>query len=299
MKYALPGLLRSAASAEPWRVVGANGPVARVIVVLTAGDFGMSYANRTAIITGASGGIGRSLAVALAKAGARVGVIARRADLLQELVREVRDSGGTIEAAAADVSDREGLTAAIRKLETVLGPTDLLIANAGVGLPSQAGPDHVNAVETMTKVNFFGVMYAFDAVMGAMLARNSGHLVAVASLAAFKGLPGAAGYCASKAAVMAYCESLRIELYESKVAITCVCPGFIDTAMTKANNAPMPFLMDPDEAAKRILQALRRRPKVYSFPKIMRLVMGLAKWAPDRFIARRVPVRVASTPPTG
>ena len=167
----------------------------------------MSYANRTAVITGASGGIGRSLAVALAKAGARVGAIARREELLQELVREVRTTGGTIEAAAADVSDRAGLTAAIRKLEAVLGPTDLLIANAGVGLPSQAGPDHANAVETMTKVNFLGVVYAFDAVMGAMIARNSGHLVAVASLAAYKGLPGAAGYCASKAAVMAYCET--------------------------------------------------------------------------------------------
>jgi len=266
-----------------------------MVGILTSGDFGMSYANRTAIITGASGGIGRSLAVALAKAGARVGVIARREDLLQELVREIRVAGGTVESAAADVADRVALTAAIRKLESVLGPTELLIANAGVGLPSQAGPDHVNAVETMTKVNFFGVLYAFDAVMAAMIERRSGHLVAVSSLAAYKGLPGAAGYCASKAAVLNYCESLRIELRGQGVNVTCVCPGFIDTAMTKQNTAPMPFLMSSDEAARRIVKALARCPGVYNFPRIMRFAMQLAKWAPDRFIAKRVPVRVAST----
>ncbi|HVK16914.1 MAG TPA: SDR family NAD(P)-dependent oxidoreductase [Fimbriiglobus sp.] len=249
----------------------------------------MSFADRTAVITGASSGIGRALAKALAAKGTRVGVTARRGDLLDELVREVRAAGGTIEAAVADVADRAAITAAIRQLEATLGPVDLLIANAGVGLPSGTGPDHVEAVERMVRVNLLGVVYAFDAAMGGMLTRKSGHLVAVSSMAAYKGLPGSAGYCASKAAVNAYCEGLRIELRSRGVAVTCVCPGFIDTPMTATNPKPMPFLMTPDEAARRIVGALRRMPAVYNFPWPMRGLMWLSKWVPDWYIARQVP----------
>jgi short-subunit dehydrogenase len=248
----------------------------------------MSYANRTVLITGASSGIGRALAKLLAAKGSRVGVTARRADLLDDLVREARTAGGTIEAAVADVADRAAITAGIHQLEEKLGPTDLLIANAGVGLPSGAGPDHVAAVERMMRVNLLGVVYAFDAVTAGMLARKSGHLVAVSSMAAYKGLPGSAGYCASKAAVNAYCEGLRIELRPRGVAVTCVCPGFIDTPMTVNNPRPMPFLMTPDEAARRIVSALRRKPAVFNFPLPMRGLMWLSKWVPDWYIARQV-----------
>ncbi len=249
----------------------------------------MGFAGLTAVVTGASSGIGRALATALAAKGARVGVTARRGDMLDELVREVRSSGGTIEAATADVADRAAITAAIHRLEATLGPTDLLIANAGVGLPSGVGPDHVVAVEQMVRVNLLGVVYAFDSVLPGMLARKSGHLVAVSSLAAYKGLPGSAGYCASKAAVNAYCEGLRIELRSRGVAVTCVCPGFIDTPMTAKNPKPMPFLMTADEAARRIVTALRRKPAVFNFPWPMRLLMGLSKWVPDWYIAKRLP----------
>ncbi len=249
----------------------------------------MGFAGLTAVVTGASSGIGRALATALAAKGARVGVTARRGDMLDELVREVRSSGGTIEAATADVADRAAITAAIHRLEATLGPTDLLIANAGVGLPSGVGPDHVAAVEQMVRVNLLGVVYAFDSVLPGMLARKSGHLVAVSSLAAYKGLPGSAGYCASKAAVNAYCEGLRIELRSRGVAVTCVCPGFIDTPMTAKNPKPMPFLMTADEAARRIVTALRRKPAVFNFPWPMRLLMGLSKWVPDWYIAKKLP----------
>jgi short-subunit dehydrogenase len=250
----------------------------------------MSFANRTAVITGASSGIGRALATALAARGARVGVTARRAELLGELVREVRAAGGTIEAAPADVADRVAIESAISALCEKLGPADLLIANAGVGVSSGVGPHHVEVVEQTMRVNFLGVVYAFDAVLDGMLSRGSGHLVAVSSLAAFKGLPGSAAYCASKAAVNAYCEGLRIELRPRGVAVTAVCPGFVATPMTESNARPMPMLMRPDEAARRILVALRRKPAVFAFPWPMRVLMEVAKWAPDAAIAKRVPM---------
>lgn len=254
----------------------------------------MSLPDHTAVITGASTGIGRALAKELARQGVRVGVTARRADLLDALVAEVRATGGTIKAAAADVADRAATAAAVRSLTDKLGPADLLIANAGVAVPSDAGPGHVAAVEQMTRVNFLGVVYSFDAVLESMLARGRGHLVAVSSMAAYKGLPGSAGYCASKAAVRTYCEALRIELADRGVAVTCVFPGFVRTPMTAANAHPMPWLMAADAAARRVARALPRRPGVYDFPKRMRLLMWLAKWAPDRFIARRVNIRVAA-----
>jgi short-subunit dehydrogenase len=256
----------------------------------------MSFTNRVAIITGASSGIGRALAVALAAQGARVGVTARRSDFLESLVQEIRTKGGTIEAAPADVEDRQALLAAVHDLAAKLGPVDLMIANAGVGFHTGANPMNVPGVEQMTRVNFLGTVYAFESVLPEMLKRGSGHIVAIASLAAYKGLPGAAAYCATKAAVKNYCEALRVELYGKGVAVTCVCPGFIDTPMTVNNPKPMPFLMTADEGARRILRALERKPAVFDFPKPMKFLMWLSRWAPDRMIAKRVPITAAPGP---
>jgi short-subunit dehydrogenase len=227
-----------------------------------------------AVVTGASSGIGRAVAVELARRGVPVGAVARRADRLADLRRT---AAGRIETEVADVTDRPALAAAVRRLADRLGPIDLLVANAGV-----AGGE----VEAVMRVNFLGVVHAIDAVLPTMLARGRGHLVGVSSLAAYKGLPGSAAYSASKAAVNAYLEGLRIELRPRGVAVTCVCPGFVRTEMTADKTHPMPFLMDADRAARRIVSALRRRPAVYDFPKRMRAVMWLAKWAPDRLIAR-------------
>jgi short-subunit dehydrogenase len=254
------------------------------------------FQDQVAVITAASSGIGAALARELAAAGCRLGLLARRGPELERLAEELRSRGGTAAVAVADVADREATLAAVGRLTAELGPADLLIANAGVGVPTLLEPLNVPDVERMFRVNLFGVIYAIEAVLPAMLARRRGHLVGVSSLAAYKGLPGQSGYCASKAAVRVYLEGLRIRLRGTGVAVTTVCPGFVRTAMTADQPAPMPFLMDADEAARRMVRAIRRRRKVFNFPWPLALLMRGARWAPDWFVAR-VTRRVWQTPP--
>jgi len=241
---------------------------------------------RVAIVTGVSSGIGAALVRRLVADGWRVGLVARRAEKLAEQVAEIRYNGGIAAAAAADVAERDDLLAAVTSLESELGPTDLLIANAGVGTPTLLDPINVGDVERMIRVNLLGVVYAIAAVLPGMLARGRGHLAAVSSLAAYKGLPGESGYSASKAAVNAYLEGLRIHLRNRGVLVTTVCPGFVKTPMTDVNPFPMPWLMGADEAARRILRAIARRRKVCNFPWQTTLLMKLTRWLPDWVLAR-------------
>jgi short-subunit dehydrogenase len=176
--------------------------------------------------------------------------------------------------------------AALRGLADILGPVDLLIANAGVGMPTLLDPLNVADVEAMFRVNVLGVVYAIEAVLPAMLQRGRGHLAAISSLGSYKGLPGESAYCASKAAVNVFMEGLRIQLRERGIAVTTVCPGFILTPMTAINEFHMPWLLQPDEAARRIVRALRRRRKVYNFPWQTTLLMKLTAWLPDWIVAR-------------
>src|SRR6266852_4486384 len=178
----------------------------------------MTFANQVAVITGASSGIGWALAKALAAEGCKVGLVARRREQLEALAEEIRQAGGTAAYAPADVAEREPTLAAIHEIAVQLGPVDLLVANAGVGAPTVLEPFNVHDVEKMFRVNVFGVVYAIEAVLPGMLQRGRGHLAAVSSIAAYKGLPGESGYTASKAAVNNYLEGLRIQLRARNIA---------------------------------------------------------------------------------
>ena len=245
-----------------------------------------SLAGKVAVVTGASSGIGRALAKELAAAGCRVGLVARRAAELDLLAAEIKATGGTAAAAVADVGRREQVEAAVSSLRQQLGPVDLMIANAGVGKETKLDPVNVADVEDMIRVNLLGVVYSFAAVTPEMLARKTGHLVAVSSLAGFRGLPGESAYCASKAAVVVYLDGLRIHLRGSGVKVTTVCPGFVTTPMTAHNTFHMPGLMSAEAAAKRIVAAVRRGKKVYSFPWRLHLMVKLSRWLPDRLMQR-------------
>jgi short-subunit dehydrogenase len=248
----------------------------------------MTFANQVAVITGASSGIGRALARVLAGEGARVGLIARRREQLEALAGDIAATGGTAAVAAADVGDRGQVRAAVEEVRGRLGPVDLLVANAGVGAPTLLDPMNVGDVEKMLRVNVLGVVYAVEAVLPEMLRRGRGHLAAVSSLAAYKGLPSESGYCASKAAVNAFMEGLRIQLRGRGVSVTTICPGFVLTPMTEINKFHMPWLLRPEEAARRMARALRRKKKVYNFPWQMALLMKVTRWLPDWVVARHM-----------
>lgn len=246
----------------------------------------MSFANQVAVITGASSGIGWELAKVLAAEKCRVGLLARRLDRLEALAAEIRQAGGTAAIAAASVSDREQTLSAIRALREQLGPVDLLVANAGVGTSVELQPHNLDKIEETIQVNLLGVVYAIAAVLPEMVQRGRGHLAAVSSLAAYKGLPGESSYCASKAGVNSYLEGLRIQLRPRGIAVTTICPGFVHTPMTAQDKFKrMPWVMNADEAARRIARALKRRCKVYNFPWQTTLLMKATAWLPDWVIA--------------
>jgi short-subunit dehydrogenase len=246
----------------------------------------MTVASRVAVVTGASSGIGQALVRALAREGYKVGLLARRGDVLQTLAQEITAAGGVAAHAAADVSDHKATVEAIHQLAAQLGPVDLLIANAGVGVPSEIEPFNVAEMERLFQINFFGVLHAIDGVLPEMLKRGSGHLAAVSSLAAYRGMAAQQAYTASKAAINNFFEGLRVQLRPRGIAVTTICPGFVWTPMTEDHPFKMPFLLSAEKAATRILRALKRRKKVFNFPLGTTLLMKLAAWAPDWIMAR-------------
>jgi short-subunit dehydrogenase len=232
-----------------------------------------------AIITGASSGIGEALARELARRGWDIALLARRADLLESLSRELP---GKSVALPCDVTDAAAVKFAVKQGETALGGSfDLAIANAGVGVPSHAGKFVLADAELMMRVNLLGMFNLFDAVIPSMIERRAGRFAGVASIAGLRGLPTSSVYSATKAAMHAFLEASRVELRQYKVGVTTVNPGFVVTAMTEKNRFRMPFLMKVDDAARVIADGLERGKRVVEFPWPMSLLMRLARLIPD------------------
>ncbi len=224
------------------------------------------WQDKKVMITGASSGIGRGLAVELSRRGAGVGLVARRADTLTEVVNEIAVAKGKALAVPADVTNAESVRAAADKLRSEFGHIDLLIANAGVGSTVDAAELQGNTVAGVINVNVLGAANSVSAVVPEMVKRGSGHLVVISSLAAYRGLPKSAAYCASKAAVSAFFESLRLDLQPRGIDVTIIHPGFIKTPLTAGRHAQMPFLMELDDAVAKIISAIEKRKKSYAFP---------------------------------
>lgn len=217
-------------------------------------------------MTGASSGIGEGLALEMAKRGAVLGLLARREDLLKELAERCEAAGGKAGVFAADVTTAEAVKKAAEDFRAQFGHIDVMIANAGIGGSADARKLDVEKVTQIINVNLIGTVNAVGAVLPQMLERNSGHLVAISSLAGYRGLPKSAAYCGSKAGVSAFFESLRLDLKGTGIDTTIIHPGFIKTPLTAGRENNMPFLMELDDGVKKILTIIEKKKKSAAFP---------------------------------
>lgn len=211
-------------------------------------------------ITGASAGIGRALALRFARAGFRVAASARRADELAALAAE---GEGRIEPAPLDVTDAAATAAVVARLQ----PIALAVLNAGTHDPMGAADFSTERLRRLFEINLFGVANALEAALPDMRRRRAGKVAIVASVAGYRGLPTAVAYGATKAALVNMAESLKLELEGSGVRVALVCPGFVDTPLTRKNPFPMPFLMSAEAAADRMFHGLLGDAFEITFPR--------------------------------
>jgi short-subunit dehydrogenase len=239
-----------------------------------------------AVITGASSGLGAEMARQLAKAGWKVGLTARRLEELEAVASSIRLEGGTACVAVADSAEPESIREAFRTFVEELGPVDLLIANAGMGLGTSARDFSGERFERMVRVNLVGVGHAIEAVLPSMIERGQGQIVGISSLAGFRGLPGSAGYSATKAGLSALLEGLRPELKRLGIAVTTVHPGYVRTPMTADQSNFKPLLMDADRAVRIILRGIADRRSRVDFPWRMAAFLHLVRLIPDSLYDR-------------
>jgi NAD(P)-dependent dehydrogenase (short-subunit alcohol dehydrogenase family) len=236
------------------------------------------FRDRVVVITGGGSGIGRQLANLLCAEGARIGAVDLLPAGLESLVAEF--PGKPIATSIADVTDLAATRAAIRRLEDQLGPADLLIACAGVGRGTSAENFNAEEINAILGVNLLGVVNAVDAILPGMRERKRGHLVALSSLASYRGMPMMGAYCASKAGVNALFDSLRVELRPMGIDVTTVCPGWIRTPMTAHLNLPDHVTLPVEQAAAIIVSAIRQRRPFIAFPAGMAWRVRLLRYLP-------------------
>ncbi|MDA0241036.1 MAG: SDR family NAD(P)-dependent oxidoreductase [Proteobacteria bacterium] len=233
-------------------------------------------------ITGAGKGIGRAVALRLAKSGVKVAVSARTAADLESLAQEAELFGGRILPVALDVTDAAALEEAADHIEAALGPIDLAIFNAGSHKEMDPASFDTAIFRELMDLNFMGTVNGIQAVIDRFRDRRRGQIAVVASIAGYRGLPTAAAYGATKAALINMCEALEPDLRRMGIGITLINPGFVRTPLTDQNDFPMPFLMEVDAAAERITRGLAKGRFEVTFPKrftwLLKIVRCLPYW---------------------
>ena len=243
---------------------------------------------RRIVITGASAGIGEALARHYAAADTVIGLVARRQAPMQALAASLP---GRCEIYALDIADTAALQNAARDFCARHGTPDLVIANAGISVGTHGDdPADIAKLRRLLEVNVTGLAATLAAFAPAMRTERRGVLCGISSVAGFRGIPGAGAYSASKAAAITWLESMRTELAGSGVSVVTICPGYVDTPMTRVNRYRMPFLLPADEAARRIARAIAVRRRLAVIPWQMALASVLLRFAPawlyDRFAVR-------------
>lgn len=239
-------------------------------------------------ISGASSGIGEALARFYAPTCTALGLCARRKDALEALAARLP---GSCAVYPIDVSDCDAVARAARDFLTRFGVPDLVIASAGVSTGTRGDESRdVAKLRRLLEVNVAGLAATLAAFAPAMRSAGRGTLCGIASVAGFRGIPGAGAYSASKAAAIAWLEALRVDLAGSGVAVVTICPGYVDTPMTRVNRYRMPFLLPADEAARRIARAIAARRRFAVIPWQMAVVGRILRLLPpalyDRVTAR-------------
>lgn len=226
------------------------------------------------IITGASSGIGRELAIQYAQQGHSLGLIARRHDALLDLQTHLMDTWSVpVVIRSVSVHDAPAITTAIHDIIHHFGRVDCLIANAGVAIPSPADTPSMNDLKTTMDTNVLGSGYSAYAVIPTMMAQRSGHIVAISSLAGYRGMPKSGSYCASKAAVNVLFESMRMDVAPYGIHVSVIRPGFIRSPITHRNEFYMPWLLSTEDGAKKIRRAIQKKRAIYSFPTPLAMVV--------------------------
>ena len=245
------------------------------------------------LITGASSGIGAALARLYAREGLLLALGGRDAGRLETIAADGRRAGAEVVPGVVDVTDRQAMAEWIAAVEA-RAPLELVIANAGISGGGVGGSADAEQTRRMFAVNVEGMLNTVEPALAPMLERRRGQIAFMSSLAAFRGMPSAPAYCASKAAVRVYGEALRARLRDSGVTISVVCPGFVRTPLTARNPFPMPLLMEPERAAVLIRTGLeRKRPQIaFPWPSLLaaRMIAALPAGLADRWLAR-LPVK--------
>lgn len=230
------------------------------------------------VISGASSGLGSALARHYAGLGATLGLIARRADLLETLAAELSGASSYV----ADVRDAGAMQAAAHDFMRRHGCPDIVIANAGIsrGTLTEYAEDR-EVFESILATNVIGMVNLFQPFISVMRTAGQGSLVGIASVAGYRGLPGSGAYSASKAAAISYLESLRVEMHGNGVSVITICPGYVATPMTANNPFRMPFLLTAEEVAEKIVRIIKNKVLFAVIPWQMAIVARVLKFLPN------------------
>jgi len=247
----------------------------------------MQWTDKVVFLTGASSGIGEGLALAMARRGAILGLVARRQEHLEELAKACKEKGGKAATFPCDVTDANAIQAAADEMRHKFGHIDIMIANAGIGgNDPETRAYHPEAVKKLIDTNLLGAVNCIHAVVPQMVERGSGHLVAISSLAGIRGLPKSAAYSASKAGMTAFFESVRLDMIGKGVDVTIIQPGFIETPLTAGRTNKMPFLMKLDDAIPYFINAIEKKKKFAAFPWQLATIVRFGKVLPPNLYDR-------------
>jgi short-subunit dehydrogenase len=248
---------------------------------------------KTVFITGASSGIGRTLAIELAGRGYDLFLTARRLDALEALRGDIAAAHPErrVEVRQLDVTDDADVAAAIAEAAEKLGRCDIVVANAGLGNSGRVGEGDVERARAIVETNLIGAIATVDAAVALFRRQGGGQVVGVSSVAGVRGLPGSSSYSASKAGLTVYLESVRAETYEEPITVTTIAPGYIDTPMNR-DMKRRPFLIDVETGARTMADLIERGAGYATVPRFPWTVLSpLLRVAPTRWLARSAPQR--------